>query len=496
MRPRTFHRFLLNTTAAVVLCLVLPAAACSVQVFLDSPPSVSAEAEALLSGLGSRGGRSGPSFRRVRDRNRAEIVLYLEHGWSGELSPADRDFDLVVSQQPYAPAVRVGEPAASPPELARALNRTVSFEECLSGTLELRTLDSIQPPYLALPVEGKTVDQPGYPLFRETRVRVEPVGLRGRRRADSVREALADLVEARPSAPPPDLLWIAAAGDLMTGRGIDRRLLEEGAGAVFDDEVLRILRDSDLAAANLEGALTSRGARAEKRFTFRSTPAVAKVLADAGLDILLLANNHSLDWGPEGLADTRAALEKAGLAGIGAGTDVGTAARPFREARKGHQLAVHGAAFFPRERSGWDGAAAAAGPGRAGIFWLDPDGQRRLLESFREDTLDLVLLHGGEEWSREPSREFRRLVNGLVKAGADAVFGSHPHVAQGMEWIHGRPVFWSLGNFVFPGMDGTPGGEEGLLVQTGFLDGRLIYVRVLSLSLSAEGVRVDNPTLR
>lgn len=104
--------------------------------------------------------------------------------------------------------------------------------------------------------------------------------------------------------------------------------------------------------------------------------------------------------------------------------------------------------------------------------------------------MDIVLVHGGEEWSRKPSPEFRRVVTELVAAGADTVIGSHPHVAQGMEWILGKPVFWSLGNFVFPGMDGTPGGEEGLMIRAGFLGGRMLYVQALPLALSTEGVRL------
>lgn len=491
VQPRTIPRRILNGPAIVALCLVLPAGACSVRVFVDAPQAVSEEAEALRAGLGSPLSRGTPSVRPVGDRHRADIVLHMEYSWSGEGSPGSPESFPIVWRRPYAPAVRIGGPGSSSAELLRDLGRAVSFEDFRSGAMEIRPLESIRPPWVALPVDGRTADQPGYPLFREARVRVEPVGRRGRRHEDSVRAALVNLVAngTIPSDPTPEILWIAAAGDLMTGRGIDHRLLERGADAVFDVQILRVLRDSDLATANLEGTLTSGGVRAEKRFTFRSPPAVAEVLADAGLDILLLANNHSLDRGTEGLSDTRAALEDAGLAGLGAGADIEEAARPYRELRKGQALAVYGAASFPRERSGWDGAAAAAGPGRAGILWLDAEGFNRIRTAFREDTLDLVLIHGGEEWSRTPSREFRRTVTDLVRAGADVVLGSHPHVVQGMDWIDGRPVFWSLGNFVFPGMDGTPGGEEGLLVRAGFLEGRMLYVQTLPLTLSAEGVR-------
>ncbi|MCK7470855.1 MAG: CapA family protein [Desulfomicrobium escambiense] len=190
------------------------------------------------------------------------------------------------------------------------------------------------------------------------------------------------------------ILWISAAGDLMTGRGIDKRLRDGGPEAVFDPGVLRSLRGSDLAPANLEGALTLRGSAARKTYTFRSDPSAASSLADAGFDALLLANNHSLDWGPAGLADTLEALAGAGIAGVGAGRDLGEASRPFRIEIKGQSVAVFGAARFPRERSGWDGARTAAAAGRPGILWLDEAGLDRLRASFRDDVLDIVLFHG------------------------------------------------------------------------------------------------------
>lgn len=458
---------------------------------MDAPGDLAFEAERLRAAFSGPGPRAGASFRPAENRETADLILRLEASWAGGSGTEVQDGSYRLSRVPFAPAAEIGGNADFP--LSRSLlGAGVSRDDLESCGLELFPLGEIRPPRVALPVSGSTADEPGYPLVREVRARLEPRSHRGRRAADSAKSLLADL-EKDGAAPgsPTDILWVAAAGDLMTGRGIDRRLLSKGPRSVFDPAVLEVLRGADLAVANLEGALTDRGSPAGKAYTFRSPPAAAEALAAAGLDVLLLANNHSLDWGPEGLADTRTALERAGIAAVGAGKDPGEALRPYRSAIRGRAVAVYGAAAFPRERTGWDGAAAAARPDRAGIFWLDAEGLRRFRDETRAGVLDIVLLHGGEEWSREPSRGIRRAAGDLVAAGADLILGSHPHVVQGMEWIRGKPVFWSLGNFVFPGMDGTPGGEEGLLIRAGFLEGRLLYLIPTTLTLSAEGVRAS-----
>jgi poly-gamma-glutamate synthesis protein (capsule biosynthesis protein) len=98
--------------------------------------------------------------------------------------------------------------------------------------------------------------------------------------------------------------------------------------------------------------------------------------------------------------------------------------------------------------------------------------------------IDIVLFHGGDEWSREPTAATRRLYTGLVKSGADLVIGSHPHVVQGFEWIDGKAVFWSLGNYVFGGMENTDGGEEGLFIKLGYLGNQLVYLEPYALALT------------
>jgi poly-gamma-glutamate synthesis protein (capsule biosynthesis protein) len=99
-------------------------------------------------------------------------------------------------------------------------------------------------------------------------------------------------------------------------------------------------------------------------------------------------------------------------------------------------------------------------------------------------SLNIVLFHGGNPWTTEPDSYTREVYTELVEAGADLVIGSHPHLVQGFEWVLGKPVFWSLGDYVFTGEDNTIGEEEGLFIHLGFLGDKLIYLEPYALDLS------------
>jgi poly-gamma-glutamate synthesis protein (capsule biosynthesis protein) len=95
-----------------------------------------------------------------------------------------------------------------------------------------------------------------------------------------------------------------------------------------------------------------------------------------------------------------------------------------------------------------------------------------------------VFFHGGNEWTTVPDIRTRAIYTDLIHSGADIIIGSHPHIVQGFEWIEGKPVFWSLGNFVFAGMDNTGGGDRGLFLRLGFLGTALVYIEPYPLALS------------
>jgi poly-gamma-glutamate synthesis protein (capsule biosynthesis protein) len=114
----------------------------------------------------------------------------------------------------------------------------------------------------------------------------------------------------------------------------------------------------------------------------------------------------------------------------------------------------------------------------------------KLKEGFSASALDMVFFHGGNEWTTAPDARTRALYTDLLKAGADIIIGSHPHIVQGFEWIEGKPVFWSLGNFVFAGMENTGGGDEGLFIRLGFWGTKLIYIEPYPLALSGPRTKI------
>jgi poly-gamma-glutamate synthesis protein (capsule biosynthesis protein) len=296
----------------------------------------------------------------------------------------------------------------------------------------------------------------------------------------------------------PHITWIASGGDLMLDRGAQDILFGEGPEALFG-ETAEFLGAAELALVNLEGPVSSRGQKVPKSFNFRFDPQVPVALKNAGIDAVLQANNHAFDYGSDAFLDSFSHLAEAGVGVLGAGLSDTEAARPWVYAAGGLTCRVFGLASFPRERNGWDGLTAAAAPDKAGMLHAGKGGAGLLKAHFVKDdggasetgvpgspppSLDIVLFHGGIEWSTRPDKPTRELYTGLIRAGADLVIGSHPHIVQGFEWVEGKPVFWSLGNYVFGGMENTDGGEEGLFIRLGYWGSRLVYLKPYALTLS------------
>ena len=360
---------------------------------------------------------------------------------------------------------------------------------CLDGTEILINVEELEPPFIALRVDGLALGDEGYPLVRAARISVRfEEGKENNKRLD---EKFALLEEALKTArkplvqPAPQPVWISVGGDMMLDRGASDILFREGPAGIFGDTA-EMLASSDLSLVNLEGVISGRGEKVQKSFNFRFTPALAPALKKAGIDAVLHANNHVFDYGKEAFLDSLSYLEQAEIGIVGAGLDDAAASQPFVFTRGDEVFRVFGIASFPRERNGWDGVTAAAGPGAAGMLHSGRGGREKLKEQFSSDdsTVDIVLFHGGVEWSRRPDTATRELYTDLIASGADLVIGSHPHIVQGFEWVHGKPVFWSLGNYVFGGMDNTEGGEEGLFIRLGYWRGRLLYMEPFPLKLT------------
>jgi poly-gamma-glutamate synthesis protein (capsule biosynthesis protein) len=411
--------------------------------------------------------------------------------------------DIVISRTWYVPR-----------EDILAGREDTTLAACLDRET-LIPLGELAPPFVALRVDGRYAGDEGYPLVKLAGIRIREgpavlaaAGGRKKRMADRIaRFRLA--LEARlgiqglretgagefrePVHNPlleekPELFWLVSAGDLMLGRGAEHILLEEGPQGIFG-ATAGLLREADLTVLNLEGAVSSGGYREEKTFNFRFSPRVAGALKAAGVDAVLAANNHVFDWGPGAFLDTLDHLEAAGIGVLGAGRDADSASRSLVFLKGNARVRAFGIGSFPRERSGWEGSRMAAAENKPGILHTANRGEAlleaRLAREQGGDGPDLgvVFFHGGQEWSSRPDHGVRELCTALVRAGADLLIGSHPHIVQGFEWVEGTPVFWSLGNYVFAGMENTGGGDEGLLVRLGFRGKQLVYFEPYPLAL-------------
>jgi poly-gamma-glutamate synthesis protein (capsule biosynthesis protein) len=365
-----------------------------------------------------------------------------------------------------------------------------SKSACFEGGEKLLQVEDIAPPFVALRVDGLVIGDKDYPLVRNVSICIRAA--EGENLNKNIRDKIKLIEEIiKTEAAPlisrlPELFWVAAGGDLMLDQVGTETLLTEGPEAVFG-KTAQMLASSDIALVNLEGVVSAKGERIEKSFNFRFVPELTGALRGAGIDAVLHANNHVFDFGKEAFLDSLVLINQAGIGTVGAGINDEAASDPFVLERGDYICKVFGIASFPKEWNGWDGVSAAAGPELPGMLHAKRGGRDKLKAKLAKDenpSLNIVLFHGGREWRSMPGNNKKRIYTELIEAGADLIIGSHPHVLQGFEWVLGKPVFWSLGNYVFTGEDNTIGIEEGLFIHLGFLGDRLLYLEPYALDLS------------
>jgi poly-gamma-glutamate synthesis protein (capsule biosynthesis protein) len=381
-----------------------------------------------------------------------------------------------------------------------------SLAACLNGRETLVTISEIAPPYTGLLVDALCVTDENYPLVRYVSIRIREAQSKDEKNP-RLPEKIAALEKTLAETPKPlvrnapSIVWICAAGDLMLGRGAGDILIKEGAKGIFG-KTADYFKRSDLNMLNVEGAISSSGTRVIKSYNFRFDPLTVPPLKAAGINAVLLANNHAFDFGETAFLDTLKHLEENGIAVLGAGRNINAAAAPFVFTKEKHapqpspkgvepevrgsplEIRVFGIASYPTESSGWNGASVSATAEKAGMLFGRSGADHLKKNIVRKDSvLNVIFFHGGNEWTWEPDDSTRSFYTELARSGADLIIGSHPHTVQGFEWLEGKPVFWSLGNYVFAGMDETDGGEEGLLIRLGYAGKTLVYFEPVPVQL-------------
>ena len=300
----------------------------------------------------------------------------------------------------------------------------------------------------------------------------------------SERETVAPPPAPAPAAAPgpavPRPITLVAGGDVTLGahyeEWVDGLRAKGQSGPAVDgwgfSEVKPLFTGADLVVVNLECPFTDRGAPIPKNFNFRARPSTVQVLVDAGVRAVTLANNHLMDYGPDGVADTIATLDAAGIAHFGAGRTLAEARRPAIVEVAGLKIAFLGYLILgekhPEPAVVWATETTAGVAGHPSDWTVVERMVREDVAAARKEA-DLVIpfFHWGREGSRGPDSYQIALARAAVESGAAAVLGSHPHVLHGMERIGKAAVFYSLGNFVFGG-NWNPRDKDSVLVKARF----------------------------
>lgn len=283
--------------------------------------------------------------------------------------------------------------------------------------------------------------------------------------------------EAPPTGTPVSILMV---GDVSFARNVQRLTDERGIDHPLS-LVAPWLRAADLTVGNYEGVIAADGVgeRRYGRWRLRARPEAAPALARAGFDLLTLANNHTMDWGPEGLAATQRHLREAGLLTVGAGPTREAARRPLLTTIRGVRIAWLAFTLVPDPPD--DNRDTDDGWSRAILRYGDVDSVREAVEAARPlaDAL-IVQFHWGDEYVFCPNHWQTDLGRAAIDAGASLVIAHHPHVIQRFGPYGDGFIAYSLGNFLFD-QDERPGMAVWIRVdRKGVID-----VRGLSLRASA-----------
>lgn len=266
--------------------------------------------------------------------------------------------------------------------------------------------------------------------------------------------------------PPGPAITLAVGGDTTLAYNLQNYFDEQVAAGRTREELMPLffagirehMEAADLAVVNLECALTDRGKKTTKNFNFRGRPELVGILKAGSVDVVSNANNHARDYGDDGIKDTIKTLDEAGIQHFGAGKNLKEARRPLILERNGLKVAFLGYYFQIGEDMFEPPEVYAtkhrAGP--AGVF-TNRDEFRAMVEHDVQDLVPKVdfaipYFHWGKEGTTEIRPYQIDLAHRCIDLGCAAILGAHPHRLQGVEVYNGKPIFYSLGNFVYGGI--------------------------------------------
>ncbi len=273
---------------------------------------------------------------------------------------------------------------------------------------------------------------------------------------------------------------ILVASDWAPIRAFDP-VIRTDPEAVYGD-MLPVLRSADLRVVNCECALTSSQKHVWKSgSTFKGTPEHVRALTAVPFEVACLANNHILDYGVAGLRESLRVLHRSGIRTVGAGLTEEEAYAPLTLKCRGSKVHIINVS------EGEDLSASRGGPG---VFGWDLDRAEALIRGCKKGGGGVIVVaHCGLEYFPYPPPYIVAAFRGMVNAGADCVIGHHPHVPQGIEWYRGKPIAYSLGNFVFYQQTGLYYRKTGFCVTLDVRDGSIENFSIHPYRITESGLR-------
>ena len=276
-----------------------------------------------------------------------------------------------------------------------------------------------------------------------------------------------------------NIITISLAGDVMMDGSVRQQISKYGYDYPWE-KVKDYFKESDLAIVNLETSITTRGKKwPNKQFNFRSNPKNLDSMKVAGVDVVSLANNHVLDYSEQGLIDTIDHLKKREIPFAGGGKNK-------KEALQGVIIEQDdikiGVLSFSRVIPDVKWYAGNNKAGLVGAYDGYTKDMFKGIEEMKKEADILVLsLHWGVERSTKPRPQDVEIAKAAIDSGVDIVMGHHPHVLQGVEVYKGKPIFYSLGNFVFGGRDTLT--RTTMIGQVNIKDKKIESIKVIPCNI-------------
>lgn len=235
-------------------------------------------------------------------------------------------------------------------------------------------------------------------------------------------------------------------GDVLLSEYVLSNYNSMGIDGVVSSPLRDKMIGADETIINNEFPFSTRGTKApDKQYTFRVDPKYVEIIRELGVDAVGLANNHVLDFGKDALEDTFTTFNQAGIPFSGAGHSLEEASKLITFEKGGVKVAVVAASrVIPVVE--WNVRNS-----QPGVFTAyDPTDLINVVSKAKgEYDLVYVMIHWGTEHTDRLEDYQKNIGRQLIDAGCDGVIGAHPHVVQGIEMYNGKPIFYSLGNFIF-----------------------------------------------